>query len=190
MARLTAIYDACVLYPAPLRDFLLQLACAGLFRARWTNAIHEEWIRNLLENRPDLDAATLARTRQLMDRAVPDALIRGYEPLIHGLDLPDANDRHVLAAAIHGRGEVIVTFNLKDFPANRLKPHGIRALHPDKFIGEWIVRAPEAVCFAAKFCRHRLKRPPMTASEYIACLARQELDATAAFLSKNRARLV
>ncbi|MEI8311161.1 MAG: PIN domain-containing protein [Verrucomicrobiota bacterium] len=82
--------------------------------------------------------------------------------LIPGLALPDPEDRHVLAAAIHGRADVIVTFNLKDFPSARLKPHGIRALHPDKFVGEWIGRAPEAVRLAAKLCRCRLKKPPMS----------------------------
>ena len=189
MARVTAIYDACVLYPAPLRDFLLQLACAGLFRARWTNAIHEEWTRNLLAQRPDLKAATLERTRHLMDRAVPDALIRGYEPLLPQLALPDPDDRHVLAASIQGRADVIVTFNLKDFPSAKLKPHGIRALHPDKFIGEWIARSPEAVCLAARLCRQRLKNPPMTAGDYIACLARQGLNSTATFLTGNSAAI-
>ena len=185
MPRTTVVYDACVLSPSPLRDFLLQLACGGLFHARWTNAIHEEWIRNLLEVRPDLNAATLARTRQLMDRAVPDALVKGYESLIHGLELPDPDDRHVLAAAIHGRAEAIVTFNLKDFPASKLKHHGIRALHPDKFINEWIGRAPGAVCSAAKMCWQRLKNPPMSAKDYIACLARQGLDSTTLFLGEN-----
>ena len=189
MARVTAIYDACVLYPAPLRDFLLQLACAGLFRARWTNAIHEEWTRNLLAERPDLSAAALDRTRHLMDRAVPDALIRGYEPLLPQLALPDPDDRHVLAASIQGRADVIVTFNLKDFPSAKLKPHGIRALHPDKFIGEWIARSPEAVCLAARLCRQRLKNPPMTAGDYIACLARQGLNSTATFLTGNSAAI-
>jgi hypothetical protein len=54
MSELIAIYDSCVLYPAPLRDLLVRLALTGLFRARWTDAIHDEWIRNVLENRPDL----------------------------------------------------------------------------------------------------------------------------------------
>lgn len=121
MLRPTVIYDACVLYPAPLRDFLLQLACEGLFRARWTHAIHEEWTRNLLKAHPDLNPKALARTCQLMDRAVPNALIKGHETLIEGLALPDPDDRHVLAAAIHGRAQMIVTFNLKDFPATALK---------------------------------------------------------------------
>lgn len=70
MATFTAILDACVLYPAPLRDLLLNLACLGLFRARWTSEIHEEWIRNLLRDRPDPTPSQLQRTRDLMDRIV------------------------------------------------------------------------------------------------------------------------
>ncbi len=187
MTRFTAIYDACVLYPAPLRDFLLQLACSGLFRARWTDAIHDEWIRNLLEERPDLDPAALARTRQLMNRAVPDCLIENYETLIQGLSLPDLDDRHVLAAAIRGRADVIVTFNLDDFPSDALAPYGIEAQHPDEFVSNLIDLAPESICLSAKICRERLKKPPFTVQEYIDCLARQQLASTTSFLERNAA---
>ena len=120
MAGFTALLDACVLYPAPLRDLLIETALTGVYRARWSNAIHEEWIGSLLRQRPDLDPEILARTRALMDSAIPDCLVNGYEPLIPSLHLPDSNDRHVLAAAVSGRADVIVTFNLKDFPDETL----------------------------------------------------------------------
>lgn len=112
----TAVYDACVLYPAPLRDFLMWLALSGRFRARWSLEIHNEWKRNLLKNRPDLTTEQLDRTSDLMDQAIPDACVSGYEKLIEGLTLPDIDDRHVLAAAIRCNASVIVTFNQKDFP--------------------------------------------------------------------------
>lgn len=96
----TAVYDACVLYPAPLRDFLMWLALSGHFRAKWSLEIHNEWKRNLLKNRPDLTAEQLDRTSELMDQALPDARLSGYEELIQGLTLPDVDDRDVLAAAI------------------------------------------------------------------------------------------
>jgi predicted nucleic acid-binding protein len=190
MGRPAVIYDACVLYPAPLRDLLLQLACEGLFRAKWTHEIQDEWTRNLLRDRPDLDPRALARTRQLMDRAIPGALVRGHEALIEGLALPDPDDRHVLAAAIRGHAQVIVTFNVRDFPANVLKKHGVKAMHPDKFVGGWINRAPEAVCRAVQQCLRRLKHPPLTPDDYISCLARQGLDATASFLKMNSGLIV
>lgn len=120
MAGYTALYDACVLYPAPLRDLLLQLSLSHLFRARWSASIHDEWIRNVLQDRPDLTSEQLNRTRSLMDAAVPDALVRGYAKLVATLELPDPEDRHVLVAAICGRCDVIVTFNLRDFPRSIL----------------------------------------------------------------------
>ena len=100
MPSFTALYDACVLYPAPLRDLLMHLAMTDLFRARWTDQIHDEWISNLSINRPDLKRRQLERTRRLMNAHVLDCLVTGYEGLIDKLKLPDPNDRHVLAAAI------------------------------------------------------------------------------------------
>ena len=96
--------------------------------------IHEEWIRNVLKDRPDLTEQQLTRTRQLMDEAVPDSLVTGYEPLIDNLKLPDVDDRHVLAAAIRAKAEVIVTFNRKDFPADTLAEFDIFTQHPDDFV--------------------------------------------------------
>jgi predicted nucleic acid-binding protein len=134
VASFVAVFDACVLYPAPLRDLLLRLALTDLFRARWTERIHEEWMRSVLEKRTDLSAEQLQRTRELMDRAVPDCLVTGYEGLIQQLDLPDPNDRHVLAAAIRCQAGVIVTYNLKDFPPSVLEAYGIDVQHPDDFV--------------------------------------------------------
>src|SRR5690606_10197106 len=115
-------YDACVLFPAPLRDLLMHVALTDLYRAKWTDAIHEEWIRSVLNARPDLSRPQLERTRQLMNVHVRDCLVTGYEALIDGVTLPDPKDRHVVAAAIGAGANVIVTFNLKDFPESALKP--------------------------------------------------------------------
>src|SRR5688500_11622711 len=125
MATPVVVLDANVLYSAVLRDFLVRLAIVGAMQARWTNEVHEEWIRNVLVNRPDLSRERIERTRDLMNSAVRDSLVTGYESLTQTLALPDANDRHVLAAAIHARAEIIVTFNRKDFPSIALQPHGI-----------------------------------------------------------------
>ena len=133
MARIV-LYDACVLYPAPLRDLLMRLALTDLFQARWTDRIHDEWTRNVLANRPDVTPESLARCRQLMDEHVPDCLVTGYEALISTLTLPDPDDRHVLAAAVHGGAGSIVTFNLDDFPASVLEQFHTEAVHPDEFI--------------------------------------------------------
>ena len=104
------LYDACVLYPAPLRDLLIRVAKTGVVRARWTDAILDECFRNILEQRPDLKPEALKRTRELMTQAVPDCLVTGFETLIDSLTLPDRDDRHVLAAAIRVGAQAIVTF--------------------------------------------------------------------------------
>jgi predicted nucleic acid-binding protein len=109
MATFTALLDANVLYPARLRDLLIRLALGKRFRARWTVQIQDEWIRNLLASRGDLRPEQLERTRLLMEQAIPDVLVSGYEGLIPGLTLPDPDDRHVLAAAIRCQAGVIVT---------------------------------------------------------------------------------
>src|SRR5271166_4581634 len=106
---------------APLRDLLMRLALTDLFQARWTDRIHDEWTRSVLGNRPDITPESLARCRQLMDEHVPDCLVTGYEALISTLSLPDPDDRHVLAAAVHAGAGYIVTFNLDDFPASVLE---------------------------------------------------------------------
>jgi hypothetical protein len=175
MATLIAFYDANVLYPAELRNFLMHLALTGLFRAKWSAAVHEEWISNLLNNRPDLTRHKLERTRQLMDKATFDALVEGYEDLIPTLSLPDENDRHVLAAAIRGEAQVIVTMNLRDFPDEVLQQYELEAQHPDEFILHLIDLAPDPVIDAAETHRQSLKNPPKSIEEFLASLEAQGL---------------
>lgn len=176
--RFVVLFDACVLYPAPLRDFLLRLAVTGLFAARWSDAIHDEWIAGVLRARPQL-RAQLKRTRALMDEAVPDCLVSGYEPLIEGVELPDPDDRHVLAAAIHCGAQAIVTFNLRDFPAETLEKHGLEAMHPDVFVEHQLSLHQAAVITTAKKHRAALRNPPKTAEDYLDTLAASGLPVAA-----------
>lgn len=182
MANFTAIYDACVLYPAPLRDLLMHLALTDLFRAKWTDAIHDEWIRSVLKDRPDLTREQLERTRALMNLHVRDCLVTNYEDLIPSLTLPDPDDRHVLAAAIRGRADVIVTFNLSDFPPDALARSGIEAQHPDDFVVHLLDLAPGSVCAAVKRQRESLRNPPKSAEELLATFESQGLPQTVARL--------
>ncbi|MCU8173037.1 PIN domain-containing protein, partial [Vibrio vulnificus] len=167
MTSYTVILDACVMYPAPLRSYLMYLSNTGLFRARWTDQIHDEWIRNLLKNNPDIDPVQLERTKQLMNAHVPDCLVEGYEPFINGLTLPDVDDRHVVAAAIKGQAESIITFNLKDFPVKELDPLGLSAIHPDEFLCDMFELDSSACVKAAQQQRRALKRPPMSQDEFL-----------------------
>lgn len=185
----TAVYDACVLYRAPLRDFLMRLALSGRFRARWSVQIHEEWKRNLLANRPDLARDQVDRTSALMDRAIPDGVVTGYEALVSDLTLPDPDDRHVLAAAIRCHASVIVTFNERDFPVRVLAPLGIEAQHPDEFAQNLFGLDPAAVVAAAQRQWAQLRNPPLDVDRYLEVLLRQGLVQTARSLAPYRAVL-
>ena len=182
MARRVVLYDACVLYPAPLRDLLMRLALVDLFQARWSNDIHDEWTRNVAANRPDISPKSLARCRKLMDEHSPDSLISGYEPLVHNLTLPDPNDRHVLAAAIHGGVKLIVTFNLSDFPASALEPYSVEAIHPDDFISGLFDEVPEVVLEVVRRQREGLRNPPKSPAELLGTLEQCGLKETASRL--------
>ena len=170
-----AVYDANVLYPATLRDLLVQLATTGLFRAPWTGRIHDEWTRCILAKRPDVTAEAVARTRRLMDLAVPDSLVVGYEPLIDAVSLPDPDDRHVLAAAVHAGAEWIVTLNLKDFPPAVLEPHELAAVTPDALVCGLIELDAAAIADAIRKQRPRLRNPPRTIEQHLARLREQGL---------------
>lgn len=181
-SHFAVIYDACVLYPAPLRDFLMHLALTGLFRARWTDSIHDEWIRSVRQNRPDLTSDQLDRTRAFMNAHVRDCLVTGFEHLIPCVDLPDADDRHVVAAAVHCRADLIVTFNLADFPKEQLARFQLEAQHPDDFILHLLDLHPSLVCEAASRHRRSLQNPPKSADEYLDTLLKQGLTQTVAEL--------
>lgn len=182
MATFTALYDSCVLYPAPLRDLLVRLGGTGFFRACWTNEIHDEWIRNVLKNRSDLSRERLERTRDLMNEHILDSLVTNYEDLIPTLSLPDADDRHVVAAAIRGGADVIVTFNLKDFPSSVLSPYHLDAQHPDVFLQHLLDLDEALVCETLRQQRLDLKKPPKPAEAMLNTLAEQGLKQSAARL--------
>ena len=175
MATLGVFFDANVLYPSGLRNFLMHLALTGAFRAHWSAEVHDEWIRNLLKNRPDITRDKLERTRRLMDQAAPDALVTGYESLIESIELPDPDDRHVLAAAIRCGASVIVTLNLSDFPTQVLRNFSIEAQHPDYFVLALLDAFPGLVLEAARTHRASLKNPPKTQEEYLTELNAQGL---------------
>lgn len=182
MANFTAVYDACVLYPAPLRDLLMHVALTDLFCARWTEIIHDEWTRNLLARRDDLTKEQLNRTVELMNQAVPDCLVTNFEDLIPSLELPDEDDRHVLAAAIRCDADVIVTANLKDFPQKILDEYEIEAQHPDVFLSHLFDLNHVAFCHAVRELRASLKNPPKSVEELLDIFLRQGLASTVAKL--------
>jgi len=162
------------------------LGLSGAFRARWSRTIHDEWKRNLLANRPDLNKEQVDRTSDLMDRAIPDGLVEGYKELVVGLALPDPDDRHVLAVAIRCGASVIVTFNERDFPQDRLAPFGVEAQHPDEFVDNLLDLDPAAVVSSAQRQRAQLNNPPIDADRYLDILRRQGLVQTTKLLAGYR----
>lgn len=163
------VLDSCVLFQAPLRDLLMRLALLDVFRARWSNTIHEEWMRSLQEKRPDLTRARIERTRDLMNAHVLEGMVGGFEHLIPTIHLPDPDDRHVVALAQHCHAEIIVTYNLQDFPQEELGKYGIEAMHPDAFLVACIADKP-LLCYKALGMQlGALKNPPMTFEALLHC---------------------
>lgn len=178
------VYDACVLFPAPLRDLLLRLAAAGLVQARWTEQILDECFTSLRAARPELKEEALARTRSLMNQAVRDCLVTGYERMVESITLPDPDDRHVVAAAVRCAAQVIVTANLKDFPAEALRPLGLEAQSPDDFVFDLIELAPSAVCMVVARQAAALKNPPQTVEQLLDTLLTNGLPRSVARLKE------
>jgi predicted nucleic acid-binding protein len=129
-----------------------------------------EWIKNLLVKRPDLKRQDLEKTRKAMDSAFPDANTTNYQKLIRDLSLPDPGDKHVLAAAIAANAEIIVTFNLKDFPADFLKRYDIEAQHPDEFVSDLIDLDKTSALEALNNQVKRLRNPPKSVDDVLQAL--------------------
>jgi hypothetical protein len=189
MSLIVALYDANVLYPAPLRDLFMWLAHLDLVQAKWSDAIHEEWIRNVLADRTDLTREQLNRTRDMMNRHAGECLVTGYEDLIPELTGINEGDRHVVAAAIRGQAEVIVTRNLKHFPEAVLTQYELEAQSPDDFVVGLLGLDEDRVCEAVRRQRANLKKPPKTAGELLETLLNNGLVRTVEQLQTRAADL-
>jgi len=183
MSKFSVVYDAYVLYPFTLRDLLIRLALTDLFKARWTDKIHEEWINAVLKE-GKYERSKLERTRDLMDKHVLDAKIYGYEPLIGNLTLPDKDDRHVLAAAIKANADAIISSNVKDFPSQILSQYDIELIHPDDFIYYQFELNTALCCQAVKRQRLALKNPPKNSKEFVDMFKKQPLPKTVSILEQ------
>jgi predicted nucleic acid-binding protein len=176
------LYDASVLYPSTLRDLLIRVTQSGLVQARWTEEILDEMFAALKRGRPDLDPVKLDRTRTLMGTAVRDWRVTGYEPLIDSVKLPDPDDRHVLAAAIRAGAQVIVTSNLRDFPAVDVRPWGIEVKSPDDFVRDQISLSRSVVYAAVQQIADSWKNPPGSVDDVLDRLERNGLPVSVAEL--------
>lgn len=169
--RCTALLDACVLYPLAIADALMSVAAAGSFSARWTTYIEREWVSALERARPEL-VGRLDFRRECMREACQDWEVpkAAWEPLVASLVLPDPDDRHVLAAAIAGHADYIVTLNLRDFPQAAAAKFGIDVVDPDTFLlNQWVLE-PEVAAAAFQAMRERRRRPEFGPDDFARAL--------------------
>ena len=165
------------------------LAASRVYVPRWTEEIHAEWIRNVLAHTPDVTPAQLDRTRRLMNQVAPHCVVSAYETHIPILRLPDANDRHVLAAAIEANATAIVTFNLPDFPIAVLSAYHIKPMHPDLFLSALFEDNQTLFLQAVQTHRASLHNPPKDAAGYVQTLRVNGLKELALRLEAYLSRL-
>jgi hypothetical protein len=175
------LYDANLLYPFHLRNLLVQLGVNHIVAPRWTDAIHEEWIRSLAATGKQTHDRLL-RTRDIMKRVLPDADVQAHEHRIAGLSLPDPADRHVLAAAIETGAEIILTFNLRHFPPAALARFNLRAQDPDTFLCDLYTADPEVIRAVVDAARQNLSQSAPAVTTFVDALERQQLVRFAAKL--------
>jgi predicted nucleic acid-binding protein len=186
MSNIVAVLDACVLYSAPLRDFLLNLATQKLYQPKWSEKINEEWTRNLLKNRPDLNIESIENTIKLMNDTYRSANVKeinDYSEFLQKLDLPDKDDRHVLATAILSEAKFIVTFNLKDFPSDKLEMYNVNSISPDDFCLLLFEIDSETVKEGFLNQLRTLKNPPLSVQKLLENLEKVGLSQTVKKLS-------
>lgn len=183
------IFDACILYPFHLRNIVVQIAVDRLVDARWTDEIHDEWIRNLTADGPDILVERLQITRKLMNDALPDATVTGYRAHLEAITLPDPNDRHVVAAAITAGASGILTWNLRDFPTRELKKHGLVRQNPDVFLTDLYDKAPDLTVASLANARRNLSKTRVSASDFIDVLKNQKLTQLATRVAKRTSDL-
>ena len=190
MSKVRAVLDANVLYGDFVRDLFISLFAAGIYEAKWTDKITEEWVKHVMANNPEtITKAKIDRTVKLMNAQTPAALVERYEQYIGQVNIRDADDRHVVAAAIACGAQKIVTFNLRDFPHQAMLALGIVADSPDKFLCDLIVDDTDRVVEVLRRMRERLRNPPLAVESFFAAMRKRNLDQAAVLLARHHDRL-
>lgn len=184
-----AVFDACILYPFHLRNIIVQAAVDRLVEGRWTETIHDEWIRNLAASAPAIPVERLQNTRRLMNEVLPTAMVKGYEEHIPIVNLPDPNDRHVVAAGITGGASIILTWNLRHFPAKELNRFGLRKETPDALLSGLYDQVPDLMIGSLANARRSLSKSGISPPDFIDVLSNQKLIQLAKRARKHVAEL-
>lgn len=178
--RFKAVLDTNVIYPVIIRDLLLWLAHYDLYTPKWSRHIVDEW-QSVME-RKGVAHEEVEKRVQRVNLAFPDALVQNYIGLVDGLDLPDEKDRHVLAAAIKINADVIVTNNIKDFPAAYLETFGLTAKTADDFLTDIIDLNQDEAIAAFKEMVLNKKNPELDEFQVLEQLRKAGLFETANYL--------
>lgn len=178
--RFKCLLDTNVIYPIVIRDLLFWFAHYDLFTPQWSKHIFDEWI-DVMKRKGVSEEEAFKRAGKA-NLAFPDALVKNYEGLIDGLDLPDEKDRHVLAAAIKANANIIVTNNLKDFPLEYLQSFGLTAKSADDFLTDIIDLNPNQAIRAFREMVLNKKNPDLDEYEVLELLRNQGLNDTANYL--------
>ena len=144
------LLDACVLFPSLVRGILAEAAGRGLFAPVWSPRIFDEWRIAVARQHGLQPEAEVVAAQAELTRRFPDASVEVSPDLEGQFHLPDPADAHVLGAAIAGEADLLLTFNLKDFPRRVVEPLGIEVRHPDGYLWSLLSDAPEAVAEAAR----------------------------------------
>lgn len=172
MSRFTALLDACVLVPIVLTDTLLRIAERDLYRPLWSDRIVEEALEATIDIHSDVDSERFRKRFETMSTTFEDACVVDWEHLEARIELPDPEDRHVVAAAIRGRADCIVTANLRDFPVSVLAELDIEVTHPDDFLINQFDLAPRIVLDVIRDQSDRAVNPMLTPMDLVARLSR------------------
>lgn len=178
--RFICVLDTNVIYPLVIRDLLFWFAHYDLYTPKWSTHIFAEW-ENVMR-RKAVPEENIQKRITNANMAFPDALVKNYSSLIDGLDLPDKDDRHVLAAAIKTNANLIVTNNLKDFPEQYLLSFGLTAKTADDFLTDIIDLNPGEAIKAFREMVINRKKPDLDEYQVLDILRNRGLGATANYL--------
>jgi predicted nucleic acid-binding protein len=178
--RFTCVLDTNVIYPIEIRDILFWFAFHDLFTVKWSAHVFDEWAEVM--RRKGVASIEIQKRLDNANLAFPDALVSNYEELIEKLELPDLDDRHVLAAAIKTNANVIVTNNIKDFPEKYLARFGLKAINADDFLTDIIDLNPQVAVKAFKKLVLNRRFPDLDEFQVLDILRKQGLKQTANYL--------
>ena len=178
--QFTCVLDTNVIYPIETRDILFWFAFYELFTIKWSKDVFTEW-ENVMR-RKGASELEIQKRIENANSAFPDAQVLNYEDLIEKLELPDPDDRHVVAAAIKTNADLIVTNNIKDFPETYLAKYGLKAINPDDFLKDLIDLNPDQAVKAFRKLVLNRRNPDLDEFQVLESLRKNGLKQTADYL--------